>query len=237
MKIHHLVNALASVRWLVGGLTCCTVAADLWAAEPANPPPIADPPAAAVVGEAVGAGSLHPFFWPESVLTAEQRKQYRAAISASSGRLSELDQQLRAAQQELDEAVLAEPMDENLIREKVAAIARIEGEKTILRARALAAVRSSLTAEQLSLLKNRDVGPRPKATPEEMEAKRREIQASLEKRLEAEHDARRQQLGARLESEIAELRKKQDAGPLTAEETNRLERLERMKKRLETGRE
>ena len=179
--------------------------------------------------------STNPFFMPESILTAEQRTQYRAAVESSRGRLLDLDTRLQTVRRELNEAVLAERLDENLVREKAAAIAQLEGEKAVLRARALAVIRPSLTPEQLGSLKARNAVPRPKATPEQMEARRQEVKTNLATRLTEEHEATRQQLAVKLETEIADLRKKQAGGTLTAEEKDRLGRLERMRDHIKTG--
>ena len=203
----------------------------------AEPPAAPASPALPVMGVADNSApdSLHPFFIPESVLTPDQRARYRAAVEASRGRVQELDAQMQSLRHELDEAVLAERLDENLVREKAAAIAQLEGEKAVLRARALAAIRPTLTLEQVGLLKARNAGSRPKATPEQMEARRKEVKANLETRLAEEHEAKRQQLAVKLEGEIAELSKKQASGTLTAEEKDRLSRLERMRDRIKTG--
>lgn len=179
--------------------------------------------------------STNPFFMPESILTAEQRTQYRAAVESSRGRLLDLDTRLQTVRRELNEAVLAERLDENLVREKAAAIAQLEGEKAVLRARALAVIRPSLTPEQLGSLKARNAVPRPKATPEQMEARRQEVKTNLATRLTEEHEATRQQLAVKLETEITDLRKKQAGGTLTAEEKDRLGRLERMRDHIKTG--
>lgn len=218
---------LGAVAWLT------LLAASSGAESPAAP----TSPALPVMGVADSSApdSLHPFFMPESVLTAEQRARYRAAVEASRGRLQELDARLQIVRHELDEAILAERLDENLVREKAAAIAQLEGEKAVLRARALAVIRPSLTPEQLGLLKARTVVPRPKATPEQMEARRKEVKTNLETRLAEEHEAKRQQLAVKLETEIAELRKRQESGTLTTEEKERLSRLERMRNHIKTG--
>jgi heavy-metal resistance protein len=179
--------------------------------------------------------SARPFFWPESVLNADQRLRYREALEGSRARMEELDTQLRQLQKELDDAMLDEHLNVDLIRDKAVVIARAEAEKTLIRARALAEIRPSLTPEQLDKLRNRAIAPRPKATPEQREARRQAMQGDLDKRLAAEHEARRHQLVEKLDAEIAGLQKKQTQGSLTEDEKSRLGRLERMKKRIEQG--
>ena len=226
-------------RFIFAPVVVATVAFLTWPATGGGADSPAPPasPATPVIGTADNASpdSPHPYFVPESVLTPAQRGQYRAAVEASRGRLQELDAQFQILQHELDEAVFAERLDERLVREKASAIAQIEGEKAVLRARALAAIRPSLTLEQLAFLKARNVSPRPKATPEQMEARRQEVKANLETRLAEEHEAQRQRLVAKLETEIAELRKKQEGAPLTTDEKDRLSRLQRMRDHIKAG--
>lgn len=179
--------------------------------------------------------AAHPFFWPESALNPEQRARYRAAVETNRVQMQKIDAQIRALSQERDEAILAEHMDEAVVRNKGVAIAQLEGEKALLRARALASIRASLSPEQVELLKKGESGPRPRVTPEQMEVRRQEMKTDLEKRVAEEHEAKRQQLGAKVEAEIAELRKKQAAGSISTEEKERLERLERMKVRIKSG--
>ncbi len=234
MKMAHRLPRIIIVPVILGAVAMITLVAASGGAEPVLPPAS---PALPVMGVTDNSApdSLHPFFMPESVLTAEQRARYRAAVEASRGRVQELDAQLLVARRELDEAVLAEHLDELQVREKAKAIAHLEGEKAVLRARAFAAIRPTLTPEQVGLLKARNAVPRPKATPEQMEARRNEVKAHLETRLAEEHEAKRQQLAVKLEAEIAELNKKQAGGTLTADEKDRLSRLERMRNHIKRG--
>jgi Spy/CpxP family protein refolding chaperone len=234
MKMAHSLPRSIIVPVILGAVTMITLLAASDGAEPVVP---SASPALPVAGAAESSApdSSHPFFMPESVLTAEQRARYRTAVEASRGRVQELDAQLQVVRHELNEAVLAEHLDEVQVREKATVIAQLEGEKAVLRARAFAAIRPTLTPEQVGLLRARTVGPRPKATPEQMEARRKEVKAHLETRLAEEHEAKRQQLAVKLEAEIAELNKKQASGPLTPDEKERLSRLERMRNHIKAG--
>jgi Spy/CpxP family protein refolding chaperone len=234
MKMAHSLPRSIVMPVILGAVTMITLLAASDGAEPAVTPAV---PARPVTGSTDDStpDSPNPFFIPESVLTADQRARYRTAVEASRARVQELDAQLQLARHELDEAVLAEHLDELQVREKAAAISQLEGEKAVLRARALATIRPTLTPEQVGLLRARNAGPRPKATPEQMEARRKEVKAHLETRLAEEHEAKRQQLAVKLEAEIAELNKKQAGGTLTPDEKDRLSRLERMRNHIKAG--
>jgi len=65
--------------------------------------------------------------------------------------LNEKSSKLR---RELDEAMLAEKFDEVLFRKKSAELGELEAERSLIRARAFAKVRPSLTGEQLERMKN-----------------------------------------------------------------------------------
>ena len=234
MKMAHFVTRSTIVPVFLGAVALiAAVPAGGGAETPAAP---AQPAVRATgASDPAALDPSNPFFIPESVLTPEQRTRYRAVVESNRGRLQELDAQLQIARHELEDAVLAEHLDESQVRDKATAVAQLEGEKAVLRARALAAIRPTLTPEQVALLRSRTVAIRPKATPEQMEARRKEVKAHLETRLAEEHEAKRQQLAVKLEAEIAELNKRQAGGTLTSEEKDRLTRLEHMRDRLKTG--
>ena len=222
------------ITWFGAVVLTVLAGGGLCAESPVSTPAKPAPPAAEARKPVAGDPS-NPFFIPESVLTPEQRNRYRAVLEANRGRLQEIDAQLQVARHELEDAVLAEHLDELMVREKANAVAQLEGEKAVLRARALATIRPTLTPEQVAQLRTRTGTIRPKATAEQIEARRQEVKTSLENRLAAEHEARRQQLAAKLEDEIVELKKKQSGGTLSADETNRLTRLEHMRDRIKSG--
>lgn len=82
------------------------------------------------------------------MLDDQQQKVYREALQKDGEQLRNLDEKLRVAQKELVQATLAENFDEKVVREKAEAVAKIQVEITVLRARALATVAPTLTAEQ-----------------------------------------------------------------------------------------
>jgi Spy/CpxP family protein refolding chaperone len=236
MKTDRSLTRLLVMPILLGAATLVTWSPNSGGADsPARPAAPAFPSAGAT--NTVALDPSNPFFIQESVLTPEQRTRYRGALEANRARLQEIDAQLQIARHDLEDAVLAEHLDELQVRAKATAVAQLEGEKAVLRARALATIRPTLTLEQVALLRTRNTAIRPKATPEQMEARRKEVKTNLENRLAADHEARRQQLAAKLEVEIAELSKKQSGGTLTAEEKERLTRLEHMRDRIKSGAE
>ena len=82
------------------------------------------------------------------LLDDQQQSVYREALQKESEALKSLDEKLRAAQKELVAATLAEKYDEKVVREKAEAVAKIQVEITVLRARALATVAPTLKADQ-----------------------------------------------------------------------------------------
>lgn len=82
------------------------------------------------------------------MLDDQQQSVYREALQKESEPLKALDEKLRAAQKELVAATLAEKYDEKVVREKAEAVAKIQVEITLLRAKALATVAPTLKAEQ-----------------------------------------------------------------------------------------
>ena len=103
----------------------------------------------------------------ESVLDEEQRAEFRQEMQAHREELRDLEQRGARLRREYDEALFAEKLDEKLVREKSAALAEIDTDRALIRARAFAKVRPSLSDEQLEHLKNlradlqRDMRPQP----------------------------------------------------------------------------
>lgn len=87
-------------------------------------------------------------------LDEKQRELYREASQKDSEELRKLEDKLRAAQKELVHAVLAEKYDEKAAREKAEAVAKLQTEITLLRAKALATVAPTLKPEQREQLEN-----------------------------------------------------------------------------------
>jgi Spy/CpxP family protein refolding chaperone len=81
-------------------------------------------------------------------LNDEQRQLFQDALQKENDNLRGLDEKLRAAQKELVEATLASTYDESAVRTKAEAVAKIQTDITVVRAKALAAVAPSLKPEQ-----------------------------------------------------------------------------------------
>jgi Spy/CpxP family protein refolding chaperone len=97
----------------------------------------------------------------ETVLNDEQRAEFREAMEGQRDKLRELDEKNMRLRRQLDEAMIAKELDEREVRRLSLALAEIEADRTVMRARALAKVRPSLTDEQLERLKNlrAEMGP------------------------------------------------------------------------------
>ena len=91
-------------------------------------------------------------------LDDKQRELFKDALQKESDELRQLDEKLRAAQKELIQAVIAEKADEITIREKAEAVAKIEVEMTLLRAKAFATVAPTLKPEQREQFENSRFG-------------------------------------------------------------------------------
>lgn len=81
-------------------------------------------------------------------LDEKQMELLREATQADSEEMRKLDEKLRASQRELVQAVVAEKYDEKVVREKADAVAKIQTEITMLRAKQVATVVPTLKPEQ-----------------------------------------------------------------------------------------
>jgi Spy/CpxP family protein refolding chaperone len=116
------------------------------------------PPPGAEGGERLAPGGGPGQFGPAfgrifGILTDDQRVSLRQAFEDQRDKARELEEHLRAAREELLNAGLASKFDEELIRQKAMAAARIEAELTVLRAKSLSKIRPPLTPEQVQKLK------------------------------------------------------------------------------------
>lgn len=91
-------------------------------------------------------------------LDDKQRELLREAMQKSQEQVRALDEKMRAAQRELVNAALAEKYDEKVVREKAEAVAKIQTDVTVLRAKALSSVAPSLKPEQREQLANSPMG-------------------------------------------------------------------------------
>ena len=88
------------------------------------------------------------------VLDDQQLQLYREAMQKNNAEVRKLDDKLRTAQKELTQAAIAEKFDENNVRTKAEAVAKIQVEITTLRAKALSSVTPTLKPEQREQLES-----------------------------------------------------------------------------------
>jgi Spy/CpxP family protein refolding chaperone len=90
-------------------------------------------------------------------LDEKQTELLREAMQADTDEIRKLDEKLRAAQKELVQAVIAEKYDEKIVREKAEAVAKIQTEITMLRAKQVATVAPTLKPEQREQWENSQI--------------------------------------------------------------------------------
>lgn len=95
-----------------------------------------------------GGGGRGNFQGRARMLDDQQMQLYREAAQKDGEKLRALDEKLRVAQKELMQATLAATYDEKAVKEKADAVAKIQVELTVLRAKALATVAPTMKPEQ-----------------------------------------------------------------------------------------
>lgn len=81
-------------------------------------------------------------------LDEQQRQLLGEARQKHASELQALDEKMREAQKELSKVLLAEKFDEKAVREKAEAVAKIQVEQTVLRAKIFSVVVPTLKPEQ-----------------------------------------------------------------------------------------
>jgi Spy/CpxP family protein refolding chaperone len=127
---------------LVGIFTAC-------AQSETNAP--AEPPRTTQRLQGMIAGGAFPFF---RQLNEDQRAKIRAANEADREKFLELQGKIRDARRELFVLQLAEKFDVAAFREKSAAIGKFQTEIDLMSARAFAAVRPTLSEDQVQKMKD-----------------------------------------------------------------------------------
>ena len=84
--------------------------------------------------------------------------EQRQALQQVSEETKELTTKLSEARKELGGAIYAEKLDEKVIRDKAAAVAKIDADLSVARAKAFAKVRSKFTPEQIEAFKSNPGG-------------------------------------------------------------------------------
>lgn len=90
----------------------------------------------------------------ERVLTEEQRQSLRKAMDAQREKSRELEEKMRGARRDLFRASLTAEFDEEAIRAKALAVAKLDAELTVLRAKAFSQMKPALSTEQKEQLRN-----------------------------------------------------------------------------------
>ncbi len=101
--------------------------------------------------EAMFAGGLGRFGQERllSILTEEQRASLREITAGQWTKVRELEEKAREARRAMYETALVDKFKEEAVREKAAAVAKLDAELTVLRLKALSQIRPPLSAEQL----------------------------------------------------------------------------------------
>lgn len=158
MKRHIASNALAGVLAAAAmGGAWAAPAQPADSARPQQRPPLREDSGRFERGQPPGGIPGRPAFGIErwfGVLTDEQRASLRREFESQREPMRELEEQMRAARRELLEAGIAEKLDEKRIRKKARAVAKIEGELAVLRAKALANIQPPLSADQREKLRS-----------------------------------------------------------------------------------
>jgi len=111
--------------------------------------------------EATFAGGLGRFAQERllSILTEEQRASLREITAGQWTKVRESEEKAREARRAMYEAALVDKFDEETVRQKAMAVAKLDAEVTVLRLKALSQVRPPLSAEQLQKLSAASMSP------------------------------------------------------------------------------
>ena len=90
----------------------------------------------------------------ERVLNEDQRESMRSIMTSQREEMRGIQEKMRAARKELLKASLSEKFDEDLVRAKALAVAKLEAELTVLRAKAISQVQPPLSDEQIEQIMN-----------------------------------------------------------------------------------
>ncbi len=106
---------------------------------------------ARLFGAAIGPGAL----LRDLDLTEAQRAQIKTILHKHRGEIENLAQQMIAARIELAKAIMADNLDEALVRQKVQKVALVGEEAAVLRAKMKQEIAPMLTPEQKALIEKR----------------------------------------------------------------------------------
>ena len=143
--------------------TVALSAVAVWAGDPSSPgaSPAGGPPGGGGPGWG-GPGNRGGFQMRGGFgmigLDDQQRELLQEALQEDHAKLRKLEEQLRAAQQELLGATLATNFEESVVRTKAEAVGKVQVEIALLHARALAKVVPTMTPEQKQRLAESPMG-------------------------------------------------------------------------------
>ena len=90
----------------------------------------------------------------ERVLTEDQRESIRSIMASQREAMREIQEKMRVARKELLKVSLADTFDEEAVRAKAMAVAKLEADLTVLRAKVLSQVQPPLSDEQVEQIMN-----------------------------------------------------------------------------------
>ena len=90
----------------------------------------------------------------ERVLTEDQRESMRSIIASQREAMREIHEKMRVARKELLKVSLVDSFDEEAVRAKAMAVAKLEADLTVLRAKALSQVQPPLSDDQVEQIMN-----------------------------------------------------------------------------------
>lgn len=93
-----------------------------------------------------------------NILTEEQRVSFRQQMESQREPLRGIEMKLRDARAKALNAALERPINENAVRESAMAVASLEAEMSVIRAKAFAQIQPPLSPEQIEKIKSRVAG-------------------------------------------------------------------------------
>ena len=141
------------VQCLLAGLALTGAPRFVLQAQEDAPPPVKNPdrPALPAGSQAFFLSGLGPV---GNVLTEEQRASFRRAMESQREKLRDTETKLRDARKKLLEASLAGTFDEAVVRPQALAVAALEADLSVIRAKALSQLQPPLSPEQVAKVKN-----------------------------------------------------------------------------------
>jgi Spy/CpxP family protein refolding chaperone len=141
------------LQWLLASLVVSGATELKLNSQETTPPPQRIPgrPALPQGGQGFFMAGLGPV---GNILTDEQRASFRQAMEAQREKLRDVETKLRAARRQLLEAGLDGTFDEAAVRKQALAVASLEAEMAVIRAKAISQLQPPLSPEQIEKVKN-----------------------------------------------------------------------------------